>query len=509
MRTKNTLKNVFTKWVGIFLLTIFQFISRKIFIVYYSDELMGLAGLLNSVISMLSLFELGIGTAIYYSLYKPLAKNDYEMTAAIMRMYKKVYFCIGCTVFVVGILLTNFLDLFISTELERNIVIKAYYILLADTVASYLLSHRRNIFNADQKEYVCNNVDTIIGIGGILSQIIVTVLLNNYYLYLAAKIIWTIGGNIFIYFKSNKKYPYINNSVNIKLPKEYLDEFKGNVKALCVGNISSYLVFGTDNLLLSKFAGLSSVFLYSNYNIIISTVNKLFHNIFFSMQASVGNKIVSDDKKSVYGLFEGIQLLNYFVTCFTTIAMFLMFNDFIEIWLGKQYIWPISVVFIVVLNNYLRFIMQTTAVFRNAAGIYNPYPFYKFWGIIEGALNLTSSLLFIILLNNNVLAVFLGTTISTILYSLVSTKTLFSYYFSMMELKEFFKKYIVYALLTGFYLIIGYRIVQYFRTNMIFINLLIDVVVAVMIPNIFNIIIFRNTKGFIFLKNKITTLLKK
>ena len=509
MRTKNTIKNIFTKWIGILLLTILQFVSRKIFIGYYSDELMGLAGLLNSVISMLSLFELGIGTAIYYSLYKPLAEKNYEMTAAIMKMYKKIYFCIGSIVLIIGILLTNFLDLFISTELEKHIVVKAYYILLVDTVVSYFLSHRRNIFNADQKEYICNNIDTVIGVGGTISQIIVTILFKNYYLYLAIKIIWTISGNIFVYLFSNKKYSYIKISGNNKLPKGYMNEFKGNVKALCVGNISSYLVFGTDNLLISKFAGLSSVFLYSNYNTIISTVNKLFHNIFYSMQASVGNKMVTDDEESVYELFEGTQLLNYFVTCFTTVAMFLMFNDFIEIWLGKEYTWPISTVVVVVINNYMRFIMQTTSVFRNAAGIYNPYPFYKFWGIVEGFLNLMASFAFIIVLKDNIMAVFLGTTVSTVLFTLVSSITLFKYYFSMHKIKEYLKKYIIYFMLTIIYMVLGKFIVQNVRTNIVLFNFIMDAIVAIVITNVFNILIFQKNKDFAFVKNKILALIRK
>lgn len=496
MRTKFVFKNIFAKWISVVLLTVFQFVARKIFVIYYNDNLMGLAGLLQSVISMLGLLELGVGSAIYFLLYEPMANSDYKKISMIMHLYRKIYLIIGIIIFLIGLILLPFLKNFISTDLNNSIIQKAYLILLLDTVLSYFLAYRRNIFNADQKEYICTNIDTICGILTTVFQILVTIVFHNYYLYLAIKVFWTLFGNIYIFLNSEKEYSYIKQKNTEKLPKEFMEKFYINVKSLCIMNIASYFVFGTDNLLLSKYAGLESVFIYSNYNTIIVTINKIFHNIFDSAKASIGNYMITEGKEKGYELFKDMFLINFFITCFTSVAMFVIFNDFISIWLGEKYVWSNFIIAVLVLNNYMRYIMQTNSVFRNAAGIYNPYPFYKYWSLVEGIVNILASIFFISVLNEKELGVFLGTTISTVVFTVPGIHALYKYYFSKENIIKFIKKYFRYLILTILYLVISFILCKSVRTNSKYINLVFDFIIAILVPNIFNILIFYNTSEF-------------
>lgn len=502
-RKQYVYKNVIAKWIGIFVITFLQFAARKIFIIYFSDELLGLSGLLQSVIAMLGLLELGVGSAIYYSLYEPLANNDNKKTSAIMKLYGKIYNFIGLIVLIIGLFLMPFLSRFVESNLSLKTIRISYIILLTDTVLSYFLAYRRNIFNADQREYFCTNIDTVTSIFANITQILLTVLTHNYYFYLFGKIFWTILANVIIYFSSSRQYDYLKERNNYHLSDEYLKQFKNNVKTLCICNISSYLVFSTDNLLISTYINIGSVFIYSNYNIIIGTVNKIFHNIFNSTQSSVGNYVVLNDKDKTYSLFENMFFMNFFITCFTSVAMLTMFNVFIKIWLGQRYVWPLHIVSVLVLNNYLRYINQTQSVFRNAIGLYNPYKFYKFWGFVEGIVNLVVSIVLINIFEKEpILGVFLGTTVSTItVFTFSGSHALFKYYFGIDKFPNYIIKYLKYLSLTICYCFICIMLQKVFFTNIDFLNLIIASFIALIIPNVFNILIFKNTSNYTFLKS--------
>ena len=287
-------------------------------------------------------------------------------------------------------------------------------------------------------------------------------------------------------------------------------EFKKNVKTLCISNISTYLVFSTDNILISRYVGFGSVFIYSNYSMIISAVNKLFHNIFNSAQASVGNYVVNNDTEKSYMLFENIFFVNYLITGFTSVSLITMFNSFMKIWLGEKYVWPIYIVAVLVINNYLRFINQTVALFRNAIGLYNPYRFYKYWGFVEGGVNLVTSLVLIkIFKGEEIVGVFLGTTISTALvFSFVGTHALFKYYFGIDKLKSFVRKYFIYLSLTALYSFTCVLTLEQISIANNIIKFIIATLISLVVPNTLNFVIFRGNNNFAFLKRMIISKVK-
>jgi O-antigen/teichoic acid export membrane protein len=458
---------------------------------------MGLNSLLLSVLSMLSLLELGIGNAIYFSLYKPLAEKNDKMVSAIMRLYANVYKVVGALVLIIGFILLPFLHYFVETELPNSFVFKAYIIMLFDTSLSYYMAYRRNIFNADQKEYFITNVDTTINVLTVFLQMAWVVLTGNFYGYLVIKMIGTISGNLYIYFQSGRKYSYLKERIAYRLSDEFLQTFVKNVKALCVTNISTYLVFGTDNLLLSRYTNLTAVFIYSNYTAILNAVNQVFHQVFNSMQASVGNFMVLEGEDATYSLFQKIFFINFLITSYTSVALLTLYNDAISLWLGKQYTWSFWIVAVLVFNNYSRYILQAVSVFKNAAGLYSPYSAFKFLTLLEGVVNLVASLFFIVSCRMGVLGVFLGTTVSTVISTIGIPHALFRYYFKHDGL-DFVKRYFLYLFLTIIYCLCSVGIYQWIRTDMLIFNLVLGLLISFIVPIGFSAIIFRKSKEFQF-----------
>ena len=177
MRKRYALKNVVSKALYATIYAVISFVARKIFINSLGDTVLGLNSLMTSILSMLSLMELGVGNAIYFSLYKPLAEGNDAEVNAIMKLYKRLYSYIGMAVGAVGLCILPFIHLLVQKEVglqtvSMTFVYEVYLIFLADSVMSYFLAYRRNIFSADQKEYMVTNVNTVVTLGYTFLQIV-------------------------------------------------------------------------------------------------------------------------------------------------------------------------------------------------------------------------------------------------------------------------------------------------------------------------------------------------
>ena len=192
MRKKSALKNIVSKMIYSIVITLLSFVSRRVFVSTLGDTLLGLNGLLTSVISMLSLMELGVGNAIYFSLYEPLAENNEERIKSIMRLYQKLYRYIGLAVCIVGLCVIPFLKFLITQDIDYNYVYKIYLIFLANSVMSYFMAYRRSLYSANQKDYLINNVTTVVNIISYSLQIITMLRYQNYVVYLLIQVIATV-----------------------------------------------------------------------------------------------------------------------------------------------------------------------------------------------------------------------------------------------------------------------------------------------------------------------------
>ncbi|GAB6168208.1 oligosaccharide flippase family protein [Clostridium carnis] len=498
MRTSNSIKNIVT---GVLLqvITVFLgFISRKIFIDNMGLELLGINGLLTNILSMLSLVELGIGSAIYFSLYKPLAKKDNNQVHAIMHLYSKLYKYIGVVVAILGLIMLPFLRYFVNTDISQEYVKFIFLIFLTDSVISYFLAYRRNILSADQKNYVINELSAIFSVSISLIQIIVIITTKNYIAYLLIKVILIFIQNVIIYFVTNNRYPYLKNKEVEPLDKLTKEEIIKNAKALFFVNISIYCVFGTDNILLSAFAGVATVGIYSNYVLVINTINNLIGQVFNGIKASFGNFLVEEDIEKAHFLFNVLYFINFWVSTFCAISLAVLLNPFVELWLGKEMLFPIIAVFIIVFNFHSRSMTNAIELVRNSAGLYSPYPFFKYWELVEGGVNLLASIILAGTLKMGMLGVFLGTSISTFVTVFVLPWNVYKYVFKISS-KTYYKKYIKYVSFALVMLVITYFLANFFVIENKIIGFILKCFICVCIPNILILISFKNTKEFKYL----------
>ena len=490
-RKKMAVMNVFSAIMYYVANSIIGFVNRKVFTVYLGSELLGLNGLVVSVISMLSLLELGVASSIGYSLYKPLEEKNYGEVKAIMQLFSRLYRYIGIAVAVIGLVLIPFLPFFVKTTIDQSYVVTVYLIFLLDAVLSYFLAYRRTIIVSAQKDYINKNADTFLYIVTGILQIVIICGWKNYIASLIIKLIFTVLNNLYLYIKAGKMFPYLNDkNLHGEIEKEVKDKIVYNVKALFVIKIASYCVVGTDNILLSAFADLTAVAIYSGYTLIIGIINNLFNRSFGYITANIGNYLIGHNKEDIYQFYKKLNFLNYLITSYTSIALLVLLNEFIgKIWLGDDYIFPLAAVAVLVFNNYLRFCTQAAEAFRGAAGLYSPRPFVKYLALLEGGVNLVVSIALAYFAKLGIYGIFLGTSVSTTI-SIASVAWINYRFLFEKKLKLFYSRffwYLLWAMISG---AASMLLFKGLHTGYTVVNILIGLVVSFVVPFGVNFLVF-------------------
>lgn len=370
-RTKKSAKNALFALLSKIIYIVISFICRTFFIKYLSEEYLGVNGLFTNVLTILSFAELGIGNAIIFKLYKPIAENDEEKVKTLIHFYKKIYFLIGLFIFIVGLLIIPFLDVFIKNEPNIKESITFIYILfLFNTCVSYFFTYKKSIIIAYQNEYILSIIDLIISIVQNLLQIVVLIITKNFILYLIILIIGTIVNNVIASLIANKKYPFILEKKYKKIDKCESKSIFNDVKSLILYKFGYVLGNGTDNIIISSFIGVGPVGLLSNYTTLTAAITSVLGSFFNALTASVGNLNTIKDKKKKEDVFYQIIYISFIVYSVISVCVAVLSNRFVSIWIGEKYVLSMKICFAIGFNLYIDGVRFANYTFRNTLGLF-------------------------------------------------------------------------------------------------------------------------------------------
>lgn len=436
-RTKFVIKNIFTNIGGQGIVLLVNFIQRSVFIYVLGKEYLGLQSFYTSILSVLSLAELGVADAIVFALYKPIAQKDEQKISDLMGYYAKAYKTIGIVIGVLGGMLTPFLEFFISGNTPTVDLKTLYLLYLFNTVISYFFAYKRSILQADQKGYICNLYQYSIQLVQALIQVGILLLTHNFFYYVILQIVFTFLINFLISVKANKEYPFLTKLKTKKLEKSDKNELTKNVKALFLHKIGGIVVNNTDTLLMSKFIGIETVGLYANYRLIITSVTNVLYQIVASFMASLGNLGAENDREKFYEIYKELNTGCFLMYAFSATCMFNLLNPFIEIWIGKDYLFDIQLVCILSINFYVLGMRQLVLITRTSLGLFW-YDRYK--PLVESIVNFVVSML--LLQSLGIEGIFLGTLVGYIIVDLTVEPYVLYIYGLRKPLKSFYANYI-------------------------------------------------------------------
>ncbi len=390
-RVRNVIRNFVLGGMAKILAMIFPFITRTIFVRLLGEEYLGVGGLFTSILTVLNLSELGLSSAVVYTMYKPLAEKNNEEVASLLNFYRKVYTAIMLFIFTAGIILVPFLGKIVNTDLPIG-EIRVYYVLfLLNSAASYLYVWKSSLIQADQKQYIVTAAQTAFTMLTQVMQIMILLLKRNYTLYLAAALACTVLNNLYISWRANRMYPDIVKLTPQPLAKEKQRSIFADVRAMFSYKIGGVFLNSTDNFYINGMINVRTVGRYNNYITLSTTLTTFATYAYQSMIHSVGDFNVDHTEAEKKKLFDEILLLFSFVGVIIFAGFFCMSSRIITIWLGGDKVLDELTIFALSVNVFLPLILYPIWMFRRTTGVFRQT---KNILIYAGVVNLVLSYVF-------------------------------------------------------------------------------------------------------------------
>lgn len=389
-RTQNAMLNVAVGYIcqiGMLLLSLW---SRSLFLRYLSIEYLGINGLYTNILSVLSLAELGLGNVAVFALYKPVADGNIPLINSLVKYLKRVYFTIAITVLTIGLLLIPFLKYIIKSDLSTRDLTLYYILFLLSTVVTYLVGHKVALICAYQENRLQKTIELVKSFIVQILHIIILIFFPNYTVYVLISVICAYIGNGILNYITNKKYSYLKRQDEcVDITKEKA-RIKKDILSTALYKFGTVFINNTDNILISMIAGINVVGLYSNYYTIVIALQGFISIIATTLVNGIGNLNTENDARRMNSTFNIMLYIFHFIAAYGGICLFLLFNQFIPIWLGKEYTLDMYTVFIISFNFYLTNAISPVWMYREATGMFSKV---KYLMLITALLNIILSIL--------------------------------------------------------------------------------------------------------------------
>ena len=410
MRFLNSLRNSSLAFIGQIITILLGFGVRWLFIHNLGQDYLGVNSVMESMLMLLSMTELGIGTSIAFALYKPIDDGDERRIGSLMAFYRKVYHAIGIITALIGPMLLPFMHFFTKEAADVGNMNLIYLLFLLNTVLSYFFAYKRTLLSAYQQSYVNSVSEDSFAVLKYILQAIALIYYKSYIAYIVINLVCALLTNIVISVVCDKKYPFVKKYKKEKLTPEDSRGIRKSIVSLMYQKIGAKIVTGTDNLMIS-YAKLSLMGIYSNYAMVISIVSRVVYNVLCSVTGSVGNLMVDKNQEHKCNVFEEFVFANFCFYFLISIGFSACLERFIVLWAGQDWLLSPLVTFVVILNFFLTGMRQPNIVVIEATGLFNKM---RMKAIGEVIVNLVVSFLFLIVFNMGIYGVLFGTTVSMV-----------------------------------------------------------------------------------------------
>lgn len=487
-RTKNASRNVAFGVVFKAYNTIIPFLMRTVIIYYMGVQYLGLSSLFASVLQVLNLAEMGVGSAMVYSMYKPIVDDDQVQICALMKLYKKYYRIIGGIIAIGGGLLTPAIPYLIKSDLPPDVNVYCLYLLnLAATVLSYwLFAYKNALFQAHQRIDITSKIMLVTTTIQYVLQIVVIIYLKNYYIYIIVSLFMQVVNNILTAIIANRMFP--KYKAKGELDKFSVQEINQHVRDLFTSKLGGVILNSADTIVISTFLGLTTLAVYQNYYFIMSSIISVITIVFNSCTAGIGNSIIVETKQKNFKDLQKMLFLICWLGGWCTCCLLCLYQPFMHIWVGKELMLPFSYVICFCIYYFIYEVNQLLNIYKDAAGIWHKD---RFRPLITAGANLLMNLLMVRFWG--LYGVIISTLIATVAIGMPwLLNNLFSTLFDNSDMVFFIKKIIKYSI--G---VVCTCVVTYAASCLIDISYTISfiykIAICILVPNAMFFLFYRNT----------------
>lgn len=494
-RVKAAARNIIFGYIGNLTTQLLGFVLRTIFISHLGQTLNGVNALYTGILSVLSMAELGIGTALNYSLYKPVIHKDYEKIKSYMLLYKKAYRIIGLVVAVIGLAIAPFLPYLVKQPKGVSLrdLTLYYLIFLFNTVSSYFVAYKYSLVNAEQKNYIQTNIITVTKMITVSLQIVVILATGNFYAYLLTAAAVELLQKIFVSQYLNRMYPYLREKDIRPLSKDEVGEVVRKTKALVLHKVGDVARLQTDAMIISAFINVTLSGIVDNYNLVISSVSNFVNIIFNSVLSSFGNLIATESRQKQYEIFKVYRFFACWIYGFAATGFLLLLSPLILLWLGTENVLPAAAVTCILVDFYFKGERIVLSNFKTAAGVFEQD---KYLALIQGVVNLIISI--VLVQKIGLAGVYIGTILSGLIANVTKPVIIYKVCFDKHS-ADYFVDSVKFLLVMGVTLAVLYGIRSLVMTEITILSFAVMfVIICVVFQGVF-LLVFGRTKEFQYL----------
>ena len=374
-RTQKSIKNIAYAFGAQGITTFFNFITKSIIARLLGNQIVALNGLFGEIIACMSLAELGIGSAIVYNLYKPLAEDDKEKVSQLMTFFKRAYQLIALAVMGMGTVACFFVQYIIKEDITYPLwyVRVIFMLFVLNSASSYLFSYKISLLNADQKVYIYSFYNTIFYLVRMTINITVLFLLNkygddySYVIFLSISIATTLIANYLISRQVDKRYTYLKK---IPLPQEDKKKVFDNVKNIFIKELSGKITTSTDNILISMLVSTIMVAPNQFYTTLTGIFMNLINQVEAGIKASMGNLFAVGSEKDCSRVVNRLTWGYSIFAMWGCTGLYVCSEPFIRVWVGEQYLYSDMILFTILINLFCYIVCKPIYTAMHVSGLF-------------------------------------------------------------------------------------------------------------------------------------------
>lgn len=497
-RTENASRNIVWGILSKVISLGLPFVTRTVVIYTMGMQYVGLGSLFTSILQVLSFAELGIGSALVFSMYKPIAEGDDDKVCALLNFYRKTYRVIGCVILTFGLLMMPFLQYLIAGDLPNDINLQVLFLiyLLNNVLGYFLFAYKQSLFTASQRTDVISKIGMGLQLFSSIAQILALVLLHNYYAYAAVIPAITCLNNICVGVLTDKYYPQYKCKGEIE--KEELHSIEKKVGGMVFQKIGGIVLTSVDTIVISAFLGLTSLALYQNYYYIITALFGFLTVIMQSIIAGVGNSVVSETVSKNYSDFKKFNFIYIWIVSWCTTCLLCLYQPFMQIWVGTENMFGMEMVVLFALYFFVHKWCDMLYVYQEACGIWWET---KFVPIIAAIVNLVVNI--ILVKTIGLPGILISTIVSVVfIYDTGYAKVLFKTYFTSVDngLKQYWNRQIRYILTASIACVITVAVCSLLTMESAWLRLIVNGIICVLIPNTVFVLAWKGLPEFVYAK---------
>lgn len=506
-RTKNASRNIIWGILNRIVTLLLPFITRTVMIYTMGMQYVGLGSLFTSILHVLSFAELGIGSALVFSMYKPIAEENDAKVCALLNLYKKTYRVIGLVILFVGLLIMPFLDRLIAGDVPGNVNIQVLFsiYLVNNLIGYFLFAYKQSLFTASQRIDVISKIGMLLNLGAGIAQILILYTIRNYYLYVAVIPLITLLNNVCLFILSNKAFPqYKCDGV---VDKKERKEIEKKVSGMIFQKIGGIVLSSVDTIVISSFLGLTSLALYQNYYYIITALFGFLTVIMQSIIAGVGNSVAVETVEKNFADFKKFNYIYIWIVIWCSTCLLCLYQPFMKIWVGHENMFGYSMVVLFAVYFFVHKWCDMLYVYQEACGIWWET---RFVPLSAAIVNLIVNILLIKIIG--LPGILVSTIVAVVfIYDTGYAAILFKTYFKPIEngLRKYWLRQVWYIISGILIAAVTMAVCLVIPERSAVITLGINGCICVVLPNLLLFILWRKLPEFSYAKNMFSKIMKK